>query len=152
MLEFGSLNKMLKRATQLNIDNVLINVYSNNEIKEFVINLNRIDQLFEKGEDVQGKIVGTYSAATEAINPSKKEGQPYNFDDTGKYLASFSVIVGSDASLKIVNNDVKEGFDGAFELSEIYGEILGWQEESIQKIIERVLPEIRAYVLREILP
>ena len=47
-----------------------------------------------KGVDEDDDIIGTYSEATEMINPSKIAGTPYTLFDSGDFYKSFVIRVG----------------------------------------------------------
>lgn len=84
-------------------------------LSERIIDLNRRKQLFE-GENTKGEIIGRYSAATEWITTNnallgkggeiKKEGDPYNFRDTGSLFKLFDLDF-YDGKLEIYSTDSK---------------------------------------------
>ncbi len=148
---FESLKRTLRNAQKLHETKILISVYKNKEVKQFIIDLNRYDQLFQQGEDIHGDVVGYYSKVTESINPEKIAGDHYNFTDTGKFFRSFSVRINSNGDAIISNDRSVSGFDGSFEIAEIYEDIIGLQTESEEKLIRKILPRIREMVRREIL-
>ena len=108
----------------------------------YLVDLNLIQ--LEKGEDIFGKVVGTYSKATELESlfgsgprprREKREGQPYNFEWTGGLFDGFTLeITGTTATF--TSRDSKTPL-----LQEKYGEIFGLQDENLQEAIrEKIGP------------
>ncbi len=119
------------------------------ETKEFIIHLNRHNQIFVKGEGVDGLIIGTYSPTTEAINKNrtfivdgtakqKKAGAPYLLIDSGRFFQSFKVIVNRDG-FQLVADDTTGKHKG---LEERFGELVGLSEQSKKELIEFVRPKL----------
>jgi len=61
--------------------------------KRQILDWIREDQLFERGIDSQGKIIGYYSMLTSRINPKKKFNTPYTLKDMGDLFRSMFVNV-----------------------------------------------------------
>lgn len=122
--------------------------YQQKEVAEFILELNKIEQLFNKGVNVNNEITGVYSEATELINPKKKAGEPYTFLDTGEFFKSFKLKVFSDGSFKInAEKIIKDPLtDAKFSITDLYGEILGLNDESLTKLSREILPFIREEV------
>jgi len=102
------------------------------------------DQLFEKGVDETGQIIGYYSAYTEMLtNGRKKEGEPYNLFDTGDFYRSMVFLLGKDF-FEVDADPIKDN-DNLFTK---FGEgIIGLTEESKEKLktelLERYDKEVR---------
>ena len=102
------------------------------------------DQLFERGVDESGEIIGFYSAYTEMLtNGRKKEGEPYNLFDTGDFYRSMVFLLGKDF-FEIDADPIKEN-DNLFTK---FGEgIIGLTEQSKEKLqmelLERYEKEVR---------
>ncbi len=90
--KLGSLLNVTKIA--LKMDLIWLRVFSEPTFKRWILDLVRQDQLFDQGIDEDGDIIGTYSEATEMINPSKLAGTPYTLFDTGEFYNSFVINVG----------------------------------------------------------
>tara|TARA_R110002126_G_scaffold162543_2_gene310504 strand:+ start:412 stop:885 length:474 start_codon:yes stop_codon:yes gene_type:complete len=94
-LKQTALGTLLNRAKlTLDMDLVWYEVFSNPTFKRWILDLVRQDQLFDKGVDEDDDIIGTYSEATEMINPSKIAGTPYTLFDSGDFYKSFVIRVG----------------------------------------------------------
>src|SRR5690606_24055140 len=103
-MNFLQAQKKAKNLTPQRISNDLFRFIRTieNELAE----LNRI-QLNERSKDVEENPIGFYSAATEYItlnnallgkgNKIKKEGDPFDLDDTGKFLPSIFAKVQNDS-------------------------------------------------------
>jgi hypothetical protein len=117
---------------------------------EEVLDLVRKDQLYEKGVDASGQVIGTYSIATERINPQKKAGTHYTMDDTGFFTRSFE--------LEITEEDISIFADGSTNKKEDiinkYGkEIIGFTEESVENykgILQDLIPTIISDILTNV--
>jgi len=66
---------------------------SDKDLQKYILDLIRIEQLFERGEDSDGDILGYYSEYTEMLNPEKIAGTPYTLKDTGAFYDSFLIYI-----------------------------------------------------------
>lgn len=146
-------------AISLKPKHILVKVYEDELIQEFIIDLNRIDQLFKKGERTDGSTLGKYSEFSEALS----EGEVFGFGgdsgtkrkttsehifllDEGDFYRSFDVKISKTGSFKIEANDIKEDK----KLSEVYGqEILGLSGDSKTKLAQEILSEVIEEVRKE---
>lgn len=128
---------------------VILKVFKSKEVKEKIIELNTIDQLF-KGENKNGDLLGTYSTFTALFNQNKSFtlngitkrkdlGNAIFLYDTGEFYDSFNVLFYNDGFI-ITADDEK---DGTY-LAERYPNIIGLSNESIGKLREFVRPLILA--------
>ena len=91
------------------------------------------DQLKGKGVDSNGQIIGFYSLATEFFSDGrKKEGDPYDLDDSGEFFRSMFVRVLSDAI--IIESDFAKMVDQHWWNADI----LNLTDENLQKFIDEV--------------
>ena len=128
------LHDMLTRAKTIN-DVAAWYDAMDDETKNYILSLIKIDQLLTEGVDKYGEIIGLYSEATEAINPEKVAGTPYTLFDTGEFYRSMFINVFSDY-IEINADPVKSPEDNLFEL---YGTgIIGLTDANKQKLIELV--------------
>lgn len=108
----------------------------------YLIDLNLIR--LEEGQDVTGKVTGTYSRATELeslfgagprpIKP-KIQGQPYNFQWTGGLFDGMKINLFGDRA-EFTSTDSK-----APELIARYGELFGLQERDlVEALQDRLYP------------
>lgn len=146
----NALFKVCDNVARLDAGKVLINIIFKDDIRVFVLDLNRIEQLFKKGEDIKGDVIGEYSGYTEEITKGrKKAGDNYTLLDTGAFYKSFDIAVYSDNSFSIEAETVKE--DGT-DLARKFGKgILGLSPESINKLIDKIVPLIIIEVRKKIL-
>ena len=139
---------MKERAKELNLDVILSFVFSNQDVKDFVVNLNTNEQLFE-GIDGTGtslqSIGGRYSDATIAYK--RTEGQPFNrvtLKDTGSFYDSFTIGYENGGKVVISADTIKEDTD----LRERWGDnLLGLTDESIDSLFFFIAPLIEEFIL-----
>lgn len=153
---FEPLVNLMNKIKKANANELSLSVFVIPEIKNFIIRLNLVDQLYTEGLDVNDKIIGTYSYLT-AISKGeehyiynglvsvKKYGEPYTLYETGAFYESFKVVIQKDGFI-ITANTVKEDKD----LMDL-GDILGLNTESKNELIEKMLPflqkSLREYIL-----
>jgi len=148
----GALFKLCDNIINIDVSKIFIRIIYKDEIRVYILDLNRISQLFEKSEDSYENFLGTYSFATEKISKGrKKAGSSITLLDTGAFYKSFDIAVYSDDSFTIEANTVKE--DGSdLASSKRYGKgILGLSAESKDKLIEKITPLIIIELKKEIL-
>lgn len=109
-------------------------------LKEWILDLVRQDQLFDKGIDEDGDVIGYYSEFTEMMNPEKVAGTHYTLKDTGEFFASFEIRV-FPTYFEIDANPIKTNSQGETEnLFYKYSEsILGLTDESKEKLAREIL-------------
>lgn len=139
IFEDTNVMNLLKKALDIQHDKVWKKIFSDEEFDEFVLDLVRIKQLYEKGIDENDKIIGYYSYLTEIINPIKKQGTPYTLKDTGEFYRSMKLSLSTD-SFTIDADPIKIDKTGhETNLFEKFGEgIIGLNEESKQILIEEI--------------
>jgi len=128
------LNDLLRNTKILMDADIIWNhVFSDKDFQVWILDLIRDDQLMEKGVDETGKIIGTYSWATQNIyNSSKIEGEHYTLFDTGDFYKSMLILLGTNY-FEIDADPIKENAN----LFTKYGEgIIGLTEESLEKLRE----------------
>lgn len=128
------LNDLLRNTKILMDADIIWNhVFSDKEFQTWILDLIRDDQLMEKGVDETGKVIGTYSWATQNIyNSSKIEGEHYTLFDTGDFYKSMVILLGTNY-FEIDADPIKENAN----LFTKYGEgIIGLTEESLEKLRE----------------
>lgn len=116
-----------------------------NSKEEEILNLNREDQLFDKGIDVNGSLLGKYrntlSGSTRGY--PKSAGDPFNFYDTGSLFSGFSLLSEGNANKVVINNsDSKVSL-----LTNKYGDFIGLTEENKNKLnYEIIYPELMLFI------
>lgn len=126
------LNDLLRNTKILMDPDIIWNhVFSDKEFQVWILDLIRDDQLMEKGVDETGKVIGTYSWATQNIyNSSKIEGEHYTLFDTGDFYKSMVILLGTNY-FEIDADPIKENAN----LFTKFGEgIIGLTEESLEKL------------------
>lgn len=141
--ELGSL---LNRARTIKSGEIWMSVFRDQTLKNRVLEWIQQDQLFEKGVDENNTVIGTYSEATEMMNPSKIAGEHYTLFDTGDFYDSMYIVVLKD-SIIIEADGLKTDENGeTTDLIAEFGDgILGLTEENktklAQELIERYVIE-----------
>lgn len=151
---FNSIKNIIKNTQKLTDKYVFFEVYSDNEVKKIIIDLNRIDQLFYGGVNVNNKDLPTYSqnrgyAKFDGITKEKAKGVKYTLVDKQDFYNSFKVFVKGDAFV-IQANDKKNEYN----LTELYGngaKIIGLTDESISKLSKKTIQFIIDFCRKEIL-
>lgn len=123
------------------------------QLSEKIIDLNRMQQLFE-GKNTEGQIIGYYSKATEEAfggrEKGKIAGEPYNFEDTGDLFKAFEMdfedgkleIYSTDSKVPILKEKYEHGRGTLFGLT--------WEHE-MEFNYELLKPEILEFLKRIIL-
>lgn len=142
------LGKVISNLEKFSLPKVLVQVYRKEKIDEFVIDLNREKQLFEKGVGVDGQVVGYYSLVTSLIDPKKSFNTHYTFKDTGEFFRSFTARFTSDGAIELNANDIKEGQP----LEDKYNtKLIGLTIESKIKLVEKLRPTLIEEIRRAVL-
>jgi hypothetical protein len=144
------LKKLLRSFQNLNQWELLESLLKEKELRNYILDLNRIDQLFNQGIDSKGQSLGEYAAST-ILGTSKfkgkiEKGQPTDrvtLKDTGDFYKSFDILF-EDDGFEITAD---ENIDYVPKLLDTYGEdILGLTTESLQEAIL----VIRGAIIRKI--
>lgn len=141
---------VLNRAKyMLHLKSIWLAVFSDPAFKTQILNWIRQDQLFKRGIDGDGDVIGLYSEFTEMINPSKIAGEPYTLFDSGEFYRSMFITIGigSDPSITFDADPIKIDDDGEkTNLFWKYGEnIIALTDENKTKLAN----EIRDRFIRE---
>ncbi len=152
MITFGRLTDVIDNIRALSTNKALFFIMSKDENKDLVIQLNTEEQLFSKGIDSNGtrleNIGGEYSEYTVFLK--KSDNLPVDritLYQTGDFYDTFNVIVEKDGFI-IEANTIK----GNEDLQDRWGDdILGLTNESINELIDAIIPQIIDYLLNEIL-
>jgi hypothetical protein len=158
MRSFGRLTTVLNNILALDEAKIQLLVWSDKDVQEYTIDLNRISQLFELGEDSKGNVLGEYGEYTSFVNEGrsftfkgeskfKDAGDNYTLFDSGDFYRSFRMQPLPDGFV-ISANDIKE--DGT-ELTRKFGiDILGLSIKSKHDLAQFILPIIIKEVRRQI--
>lgn len=155
---FERLIEVAANVQNLSEKRIAVEIFSNSMVQRYIINLNRISQLFEQGKDSSGNVIGYYSELTQVISAGqsfqfegfshqKIAGEPYTLLDTSYFYKSFTVIL-TENGFAIEADDEK---DGEY-LTERYGQkILGLSIESKNDLARHILNQVIELVRKEIL-
>lgn len=148
-----ALFNIAKSAKQLSIDEILVDIYRSDLLDEYILDLNRINQLFVNGENTEGNIIGFYSEKTDLIttgetftfkglSSTKKRGQKFTLYDTGKFYRSFSIRINNDGFSILADDSIEKG-----TLTDKYGpNIIGLSDESKAELAQKLVPYVREYI------
>ena len=140
----------IDKLANTDVTKVLVKILNNKNIQKLITDLNTKVQLFDQGEDADGKklasIGGGYAPSTVRIKKIKR--QPTNrvtLKDTGDFYNTFDVKVESIADFTINADTDKSGYD----LTKRYGDrLVGLQEENVKKVMELLEEEFYKELLR----
>lgn len=143
---------VFERIERLNDDDIWF--YSmNQKVKDEIVRMNTIDQLYEKGIDSLGNpITGLYGAeyAPLTVQIKRAKGQRYDhitLRDTGKFYKSFYVLVQKDYFE--INADDTSHYDAP--LFQVYGEdVAGLTEDNKERLRELILENYINFLRNEI--
>jgi len=159
---FDELKRLAKGVLNLNANLIIQQIILNNKFQEFILDLNRREQLFE-GLNSLGVELDSYSEFTESeLNAegenrfqykgkkkSKLAGEPVFLFDSGDFYESFTLEVNTD-SLIFDADPIKD--DGTNLFNEYGSDILGLTEESTEILVlllrEKAVPIIQNEISR----
>jgi hypothetical protein len=128
-----SLTRLLTNITKLDRNEILKDIYDE-AFEVFAIDKNKIEQLYNVGEDSNGNVLESYTANTRSIKIRK--GQPTDrttLKDTGEFYDTFKLTFNFDLDFEISANDGDKG------LFDRYGkDIIGWTKENTNDIKEYI--------------
>ena len=116
-------------------------VMDSKSMKDLIIKLVTRDQLFDRGIDSEGNVIGYYSYMTEIISGGEKQlGDHYTLLDSGDMFDSLFVAI-------FVNEFVIIGDTAKIESQDWYTDkILKLTDENIQKVRGESIPKFRDYL------
>lgn len=152
MLE--EVKKTLKFYATLDINKVLFEVYKDRGIQVRIIDLNRFDQLFDKGVNAKGKLIGTYkqaktrsgsfSSPLRSVSASRKSiGDVYNFLDRGDLFGSMTFTPLSNGFELDTNEGIK------IEFRSDVSDLIGLTDESIDELGNILIPKVNEWILNQ---
>lgn len=139
------LRELINTFLALDEDALLNEVLSQKETHEFILNLNLQEQLFKKGIDSTGKVLGQYSPTTQTLSKGKKKaGANYTLKDTGDFYKS--VFINNYPSYF----EIDENYT-TFDIIYKYGaNILGLTPENLDKLILYITPKLIELILTKL--
>lgn len=152
---FDKIRKLTNALSGLNANSIVFEVIGNDkEFQEEILDLNRLGQLFTKGEDNQGTDLNQltqsgfgYAESTKAIK--RRKGQPTSrvtLFDTGDFYKSFRLIV-APTFIDIQANGQK---DDSNLFDDFGDDIVGLSDESIALLQDKMLPRVQAFIRNKI--
>lgn len=143
------LGAVIKDVKKLNMEQIFRRVMEQKTMQEFVFDIIRIEQLFERGIDGNDDVLGFYSVVTEMINPEKIAGTPYTLKDTGAFYESFTMYIYKNY-FEIDADPIKKDTNGEeTNLFDEYGiDILGITQENLEKVRQRIKDEYNREIRR----
>jgi len=159
-IQLGRLDDVIQNMLALKDAKIELQIWKEKEVQQVILNLNRIEQLFKKGIDSEGDVIGVYSVTTELLSEGesfsfkgntkrKRAGDPIILFDGGDFYASFKIIVDNDG-FTIEANEITD--DGTSLTQRFGDDILGLTENSINELVEIITPfiieAIRAQILK----
>jgi hypothetical protein len=144
------LGAVIKDVKKLNMEQIFRRVMEQKTMQEFVFEIIRIEQLFERGIDSQGRSLGEYSPYSIEIKRSK--GQRYDhitLKDTGAFYESFTMYIYKNY-FEIDADPIKKDTNGEeTNLFDEYGiDILGITQENMEKVRQRIKDEYNREIRR----
>ena len=156
---FEAIYKLTANIKKLNINTISVSVFALPDTKKFILRLNRVEQLYNEGIDINDKIIGVYSYATAILTGEesyiynglvnvKKAGEPYTLYDSGEFYESFSVVMYKDGfTIKADTEKLNDSINQK--------QILGLTDESKNELAKNITPllqeAIREAILKEVL-
>ena len=138
------LHKMLENGLTLSIEDAWIIAWEDADFREWVLDLIREKQLFEKGEDKDGNVIGLYSEYTQMLNPEKVAGTHYTMKDTGYFFGSLFIDDWFGGVQVTIDGDGDKGDKDLFEKFG-YG-IIGINQENLSLVRQEIKKKFIRYV------
>ena len=133
-----------KLRRKLDINKILVKIFSDPKFQLQIINKVRYGQLYKEGVSEDNVVIGTYSPYTEKINPAKKAGTPYTLLDTGEFYASFRILLGD--TYFIIDADGDKGEEDLFIKFNFAGNLIGLTDANMDWLIEMLKPKINEQI------
>lgn len=158
---FEDFKKIVRNVKALSLtekNSIFAKIIAEKEVKDLILELNRVEQLFKKGVDDTDTVIGFYSAFTQQINDGKtfsfqgqtkvkKADQPIILFDSGTFYNSFKVKVYKDG-FTINANDDKGG--GVLLTKKFGQDILGLTQKSKNVLTKTIKTKMVAQVRKQV--
>ncbi len=142
-----ALTRLAKRLKNLDINEILYEIYQKKEFQDLTIDQNLVEQLFKYGIDSKGNSLGEYKPST--IKAKKRKGQPYDritLIDHGDFYETY-VFTALKDGMNLFMDGKKENGD----LFRRYGkDVLGLTDKSLETISKMVADGIIEYIKKEV--
>lgn len=150
LLMFGRLQDVVNNVLNADEDKLFVTVIGKEKVKDLIVKLNTVEQLFKQGVNYKGNSLGVYSELTEEINEgrtfsvegeSRKKiaGETYILFEDGDFYNSVRVRVYKDYfTVESVHR-----LDDGREIADKFKNILGLTTESKNELGKEIIPEVR---------
>lgn len=128
---------LLTNIINLNEQRLLFVVTDSKEFFELVKNYNTQDQLFEKGIDSNGEVIGYYSGTQ----------TPFTLYDTGATYDSFDLYVTDNEIILEIDRPFPKGGD---VISKYGIDIIGLTDENFERVIDYIKTQLIPILLQKI--
>lgn len=153
---FAPLRKIANVFITISSNDIIFQVLGSNEnLRKEILDLNRLGQLFKKGEDSKGTDLNTmtqsgfgYSQFT--INEKKKKNQPTNrvtLFDTGDFYKSFRLVI--RPTYMEIEADAQKDDGNLFD--DFGNDIVGLSEDNLDLLRGKLLPLVLNYLNSKLL-
>ena len=133
----NNLLQITRNAQKIQGAKILVSIYLEQDVQQFILDLNRYAQLFNEGVNIKDEPIGFYSKATEQITGGrKKAGSPYTLKDTGDFYSTFGIKLNVEGDVWIVADTIKDEDN----LLDIDKDILGLTVNSTNELIKKITP------------
>ena len=138
-----------KKMLQIKSNKILKDIFANKGLQQDILDLNREDQLYERGIDAEGKELGDYSPITIThYKPlAARQGRDGRSDhvtlkDTGEFYRSFK-FRNNPGDFNFTADAIKKGKGLPTDLTVAFGKnIIGLTDENKGKVKEWIRPDI----------
>jgi len=162
---FGRFKRLINNVYKLNEQKIFLEIVSKDNIQKFIIDLNRFDQIFDAGIDVDGNELPEYSQYTElvssddtftatsfsgeSLSKQKEFGESFFLLAKGDMYNAFKVVVKGDGFHIVNNKTIKKskGETTDYRDLDILGLTNGSKSELAEKIIPLVVREVKLLLL-----
>lgn len=117
-IKLAAFRKLCKNMKRIKGDKLIHGSLKNSSIQQDIMDLNREDQLYDKGIDADGRSLGEYSSKT--IEEKKKKGQRYDhitLSDTFEFYKSWMFKNKSDSF--VFSAETKKGGEANADFGKI---------------------------------
>lgn len=175
-MKFGKLTKLIENVQKLDQRKIFISIVSDRDIQNYILSLNRTEQLFLESENKDGDQLGQYSEFTfdgfghntyytaeryyidgdgfpnkETVSKTIGVGDDYIMRDSDVFWKAFTITV-DDGGFTLSNNKTdKINLSGKKKGQKVdidlkYGGLVGLNEKSKSELAQAIIPIIIRYV------
>lgn len=145
---FENVTTLLDKAIALN-ETIAWKLSIDNGVQKRIVELNTIDQMYNKGIDALGDSLGDYSQVSVEVY-GKRAGH-IQLKDGGEFYDSFVVLVLDDSFIIRANTIKNDSIKGDVDLTTRFGDdIIGLTEENRDIITELIMKNIVKYVKQQL--